>query len=104
MKKIIKVSIISVVTFFLIGAAVTTYAEEVGRYQAIALSTEGKTKGAFEVLILDTKEGHMWVWTYLTAGTGERNGGITILYSGKVAPGKQIGTIIDQIRWPLPQK
>jgi len=53
-----------------------------GRYQAITL---GK-----EALILDTLEGHLWLW-------GKSNDGrLFIFYQGQVSPGKEMGDIVDQ--------
>jgi hypothetical protein len=56
--------------------------ENNGRYQAITL---GK-----EALILDTQEGHLWLW-----GVRE-NGNCVLIYQGQVSPGQEMGEIIDQ--------
>ncbi len=53
-----------------------------GRYQAITL---GK-----EALILDTQEGHLWLW-------GKSNDGrFFIFYQGQVSPGQAMGDIVDR--------
>jgi len=54
----------------------TAFADDVGRFQAI------RVKDA-STFILDTKEGHMWVWTF-----GE------LVYQGVVKPGKTMGEVV----------
>jgi hypothetical protein len=54
----------------------TAFAGDVGRFQAIRV----KDSSTF---ILDTQEGHMWVWTL-----GE------LVYQGIVKPGKTMGEVV----------
>jgi hypothetical protein len=54
----------------------TAFAGDVGRFQAIRV----KDSSTF---ILDTQEGHMWVWTL-----GE------LVYQGIVKPGKTMGDVV----------
>jgi len=54
----------------------TAFADDVGRFQAIPL----KDSSTF---IVDTKEGHMWVWAL-----GE------LVYQGILQPGKTMGEVV----------
>jgi hypothetical protein len=55
-----------------------------GRFQAIPLSPES-------VLILDSKEGHFWLWVI----SSEKGG--TLIYQGKVMPGVEAGDLIKMM-------
>jgi len=57
--------------------------ESVGRFQALRLSNEA-------ALILDTKEGHLWVWL--------AKGDTFLIYEGQVFPGARMGDVIDSYR------
>jgi len=73
------------------------------RYQAIAVPAtaqgdqfSGRTP---KVFILDTVEGHLWIWSenetvYGTAGPPKL--GTVLIYQGRVRPGKRMGEIIEQ--------
>ena len=82
MKKI--VSILAIV--FLLFVAVPALAENdyTGRYQALKIGT---ATDAYGVFIIDTKEGHIWVWAEGKAPDGRF---ITKLrYGGKLSPSKK---------------
>ena len=64
---------------------------EVGRYQAISIPGQGSR--AIAILILDTKEGHIWMFVSVGAN---KNLMQTILYQGKVKPGQKMGDVIDE--------
>jgi hypothetical protein len=71
------------------AAAPATGDEPVGRYQMVTLPALPGTF-ASRVMILDTRDGHLWQWWETPAvGSGAASTGIT--YLGKVAPGGQIG-------------
>jgi hypothetical protein len=56
--------------------------ENVGRFQAVRLSNE-------TIFIIDTKEGHLWVWLLNNEGT-------FLIYEGQLFPGTRMGDIIEK--------
>lgn len=80
--------------FTLIGPA---HADD-GRYQALSLAGADGGKGGGRALILDTREGHVWVWSenelVSTPGGGRRYGS-GFIYQGRLRPGSQPGEMID---------
>lgn len=82
----------------IISAPALTEAQEVGRYQA--LSVDSKEKPG--VFILDTKEGHLWLWE--RGVRGEEKDIFRIIYQGQVTPGKKIGVVIEKGRQKTPKK
>ena len=56
--------------------------ENVGRFQAVRLSNE-------TIFIIDTKEGHLWVWLL-------NNEGSFLIYEGKLFPGARMGDVIEK--------
>ena len=83
-------------------ATVPTPAQETQRYQAIALP-EGGRQGQHatlspKVLILDTRDGHLWTWaeneTVYQDGTPRI--GTVLIYQGKLRPGEQPGEVLEQ--------
>ena len=72
-----------------------SYAEEIGRYQAVEI-TKSASATADEVFILDTKEGHMWVWSEYPTIPNLQKGGRSLIYMGKVKPGEKLGDIIEK--------
>ncbi len=83
----------------LAGTVRPAAADEVGRYQMVALPNH---PGSFDsrVLILDTRDGHLWQWWEVpTVGGGVKGmNGSGISYLGKVVPG---AATVDN---PLPRK
>jgi hypothetical protein len=69
-------------------------AEETGRYQMIALP-RASNESATSVMILDTRDGHLWQWQSEPSG-GPTPGGYSLLYQGKVKPGKEVGEVIEK--------
>jgi hypothetical protein len=68
-------------------------AEGSGRYQAIEINV-GK-KSEYNIFILDTKDGHMWLLeTKESRVDGKLSGGLK--YQGKLRPGNKAGEIIFQ--------
>ena len=66
-------------------------AMEAGRYQALEISV-GK-KSEYNIFILDTKEGHMWLLeTQESRVDGKLSGALK--YQGKLRPGKKAGEVI----------
>ena len=66
-------------------------AMEAGRYQALEISV-GK-KSEYNIFILDTKEGHMWLLeTQESRVDGKLSGALK--YQGKLRPGNKAGEII----------
>jgi hypothetical protein len=70
-----------------------------GRYQAFPLAGADAGKGGGRAFILDTRDGHVWVWSeneLITAPDGSRRYGSGFVYQGKLRPGSQPGELIEQ--------
>lgn len=77
--------------------ATQAQAEE-GRYEALPLAGADGGKGGGRALIVDTREGHVWVWSeneLLNSPNGQRRYGSGFIYQGKLRPGTQPGEIIE---------
>ncbi len=81
----------------LLTLSASVFAED-GRYQALPLSgAEGSKTGA-RAFILDTRDGHVWIWSeneLITAPDGRRRYGAGFIYQGKLRPGSQPGEMIE---------
>lgn len=86
-------SMVLLVLLIILTMAVSTPAKELGRYQAIEIDT-GK-KGEYTILILDTKDGHMWILGTRKSRVDAKVSG-DLKYQGKMRPGKKVGEIIFQ--------
>ena len=82
--------------------AFTVNATEDGRYQAFVLQEAGGAGGTVtlmpSVFIIDSRDGHMWIWEKnmpLPGPDGKRGFGTLITYQGKVRPGSKVGEIIN---------
>jgi hypothetical protein len=74
-------------------------AEGEGRYQAVAIQ-KVKDSDNPKVFIIDTKEGHLWLWSSSAVSyQPRRDGSIPIheflTYQGQLKPGKKIGDVVD---------
>lgn len=70
----------------------------VGRYEALPLAGADGGKGGGRAFILDTRDGHVWIWSeneLLTAPDGRRRYGGGFIYQGKLRPGSQPGEMIE---------
>ncbi len=89
LKRYCLVIAMAVVLFLAMG--LPTLAAEAGRYQALEINV-GK-KSEYNIFILDTKEGHMWLLeTKESRVDGKLSGGLK--YQGKLRPGNKAGEII----------
>jgi hypothetical protein len=82
----------------LLALSASAQAEE-GRYEALPLAGGEGGKGGGRALILDTRDGHVWIWSEnepITASDGRRHYGAGFIYQGKLRPGTQPGELIDQ--------
>lgn len=73
-------------------------ADDNGRYQALPLAGAEGSKGGGRAFILDTRDGHVWVWSeneLVTTPDGSRRYGAGFIYQGKLRPGAQAGEFID---------
>ncbi|KVW93442.1 hypothetical protein ABW22_14545 [Thiobacillus denitrificans] len=71
----------------------------VGRYEALPLAGADGGKGGARAFILDTRDGHVWIWSeneLITAPDGRRRYGAGFIYQGKLRPGSQPGEMIEQ--------
>jgi hypothetical protein len=64
---------------------------EEGRYQAIPLTT--KPGAGVSAFIIDTKEGHLWMWGFAMR-PDKLELTTTLFYFGQVRPGKKPGECI----------
>jgi hypothetical protein len=72
---------------------------EDGRYQAFQLSGAESGKSGARALILDSRDGHVWVWSeneLVAAPDGARRYSTGFIYQGKLRPGSRPGEMIDQ--------
>jgi len=72
---------------------------EDGRYQALPLADADGGKGGGRAFVLDTRDGHVWIWSeneLITASDGRRRYGSGFIYQGKLRPGSQPGEMIEQ--------
>jgi hypothetical protein len=72
---------------------------EDGRYEALPLAGSDGGKGGGRALILDTRDGHVWIWSeneLITTPGGSRRYGAGFIYQGKLRPGSQPGEMIEQ--------
>lgn len=77
--------------------AASAQADE-GRYQALPLPGATGGQGGGRALILDTREGHVWVWSEnepIASADGRRRYGAGFIYQGRLRPGSQPGELID---------
>ena len=80
----------------LLALSTTAIAEE--RYQALPLAGAEGGQGGARAFILDTRDGHVWIWNeneLLTAADGSRRYGAGFLYQGKLRPGSRPGEFIE---------
>jgi hypothetical protein len=81
----------------LLAVSAGAYADE-GRYQALPLAGGEGSKGGGRAFILDTRDGHVWIWSEnepITAPDGRRRFGAGFIYQGKLRPGTQPGELIE---------
>lgn len=72
-------------------------ADDDGRYQALPLAGAEGSKGGGRAFILDTREGHVWIWSeneLVTAPDGSRRYGAGFVYQGRLRPGSRPGEFI----------
>ncbi len=71
------------------------------RYQALPLAGAEGGKGGARAFVLDTRDGHVWIWSeneLITAPDGSRRYGAGFSYQGKLRPGTQPGEFIETPR------
>ncbi len=74
-------------------------ARAAGRYQMIAIDP-GQQFGTEKALIMDTVEGHLWIWTESPA-TDEEPGGRYVIYQGQLSPGTRMGEVVLKQEWAM---
>lgn len=68
------------------------------RYQALPLTGAESGQSGARSFILDTQEGHVWIWSeneLITAPDGSRRYGTGFVYQGKLRPGTRPGEFIE---------
>ena len=72
------------------------------RYQVVPLHP-GYEFGTEKALILDTVAGHLWIWVE-TPAVNDKAGGRYVIYQGQLAPGREMGDIIEEQHWPATKR
>jgi hypothetical protein len=70
----------------------------IGRYQAVPIAPAANSAQSCEVLLIDTRDGHIWKW-WEAATVANAAGGSGITYMGKLTPGISPGEIIQRFRY-----
>jgi len=73
----------------------------VGRYESLPLAGAEGSKGGGRAFILDTRDGHVWIWSeneLITAPDGRRRYGSGFIYQGKLPLGVQPGEFVEMPR------
>jgi hypothetical protein len=70
------------------------------RYSVVPLHP-GYEFGTEKALILDTVEGHLWIWMESPA-VNEHAGGRFVIYQGQLVPGREMGEVMSEQRWAAP--
>ena len=68
------------------------------RYQALPLAGAAGGQGGGRAFILDTREGHVWIWSEnepVVAPDGSRRYGSGFIYQGRLRPGTRAGEWVD---------
>jgi hypothetical protein len=85
--------VVGLASVLFLALGFSALAEGSGRYQALEINV-GK-KSEYNIFILDTKDGHMWLLeTKESRVDGKLSGGLK--YQGKLRPGNKAGEIIFQ--------
>lgn len=87
--------------WMLAGALVvaSTAVAEDGRYQAVPLPGIEAGRTGSRALILDSRDGHVWVWSeneLTVAPDGSRRYNAGFIYQGKLRPGGQPGELLER--------
>jgi hypothetical protein len=84
--------------FLSVGAAAQ---DGIGRYQAVPIAPAPNSANSGEILLLDTRDGHVWKW-WEAPTVGSAVGGSGITYMGKLTPGTSPGEIIQRFKYGQP--
>lgn len=83
-------------TLALCGAA---RAEEVVRYKPVVVQTGDNNLFPPKVLIVDTKDGHVWLWQERgRKESADTTPDAQIIYQGKVTPGRAPGEAVATVK------
>mgnify|MGYP001261941365 CR=1 FL=1 len=83
----------------LLTPPVWAHSDDAGRYQALPLAGADGGKGGGRALILDTRDGHVWVWSeneLRVMPDGSRRYGPGFIYQGQLKPGSKPGEFLEQ--------
>ena len=96
----IRIAVSCAAALLVCGSAVAAKPSENGRYQAVTLELGGGGQ-THEVLILDTREGHLWrYWQEPRMGKTQGNEGVK--YIMQVTPGAKPGEVIGSVTYRSP--
>jgi hypothetical protein len=74
-------------------------AEEIIRYKPVVVQHGDNNLAAPKVLIVDTKDGHVWLWQErLRKETPESGPEAQIIYQGRLAPGRAPGDAVASVK------
>jgi hypothetical protein len=93
-----KLRLIGAILLFGILVSQIVFAEENGRYQMIVMP-KVNSLDADKIVVLDTKEGHIWTWSNYQKVQGVSEGGRYLTYQGKVRTGQKSGEVIYKEGW-----
>lgn len=85
----------TIIVLIILCVAGTVFAQEVGRYQMVAIPPHQQSNTE-SVAVLDSKQGDLWIFvSYPSIPDMNIKGGRSIVYMGKVRPGKKMGDNIE---------
>lgn len=79
-----------------VAATSPAKAEEVRRYRPVVVQSGDNNLYPPKVLIVDTRDGHLWLWQ--ERGRKDAQDGLTdtqLIYQGKVTPGRAAGDVVS---------
>ncbi len=76
--------------------AAPAQAEEVKRYRPVVVQSGDNNLYPPKVLIVDTRDGHLWLWQERGKRDAQEGAGETqLIYQGKVVPGRAAGDVVS---------
>jgi hypothetical protein len=79
-----------------LALAAPAQAEEVKRYKPVVVQSGDNNLYPPKVLIVDTRDGHLWLWQERGKRDAQEGAGETqLIYQGRVVPGRAAGDVIS---------
>jgi len=82
-----------------VATAVPARAEEVRRYKPVVVQSGDNNLYPPKVLIVDTRDGHLWLWQE-RGKKDSREGAVEtqLIYQGRLAPGSAAGEVLSTVK------